>query len=249
VYKELTNQEADQLIERYIRNRLATNFFSMTFNSFVLNGGKLSSTSPEYREVFVTRYWDGIAAYNAFVESGEFEEAYSSITTAYEIRILHNEVYTENISSPEESDLLSRIEALASKLARPPYKSLVRQYFRETLPQLQQLDNRSLSDIGPGEEHDFAVTFAEALNLPSDRVPNIVDDIRAHRKFHSAVSSSSAELLQDLRHAQSTVTMYKDPVTYFGRCSNCGFETSRSREIDKVIQEYIERHGPSCPAL
>jgi len=93
----------------------------------------------------------------------------------------------------------------------------------------------------------FATTFAEALSLTSNRIPNIVDDIRAHRKFRAAVSSPNAELLQDLLHTKSTVTMYKDHVTYIGHCTSCGFETSRSKEIDKIIKEFLERHGQSCP--
>lgn len=248
VYEGLEKRSAGDFLRAYASNQICSTFFSFVFNSFMSNAGEPSWTQDVQR-LFSSRYDIALSAFNAFVKMGILDAAYSALTTALELRVLHNQSFSAPISSPPDGELEGRIEAIGQELGYVSYVSLVRKFVDETLPELKKSSTRLFAEIRPGHEHEFASTYAEALRLPGSRIGNIVADIIANREFYESIPDSEAELLQNLEHATSLSTIYHDKVTYIGHCKKCGFRTNPSRSINTIIGDYILQHGKTCLLL
>lgn len=245
VKRDLKNSDAEDAILPYIQYRLAFMFFSFVFNTFMLDGGALTPDSQS-EELFRSRYATALDAYNRFVKIGVLDDAYSALATALELKLLHDHSFATSFEGLTEKELLSRINTIGKQLGRLEYTSLVKQYIQETLPKLNNLDERGFRDIDPGKEREFAEYFALSLDLPEERIENIVADIVSNRKFAEAIPDLSIELLQNLLHTDHRSTMYIKPVVYVAICRKCGFKTNSSQDVERVIEEVIAKHGRSC---
>ena len=248
VYNELQQTSAGNYVKAYTLYQISFTFCSFVFNLFMLSKGE-QPLAQGSQSLFCSRYNSALSAYNMFIEMGMMHDAYSALTTAFELRILHNHIFSHPMSGASEDELQERINAIGQQLGRTDYISLVREFIDDTLPKLKKIQRPGFLDIEVGEERDFASSFAAALQLPESRIDNIVADIIANRKFYTSIPDSNAELLQGLQHTSSLETIHRDPVTYIGHCRKCGFQTSPSKNVNRVIEDYILQHGKVCLLL
>jgi hypothetical protein len=229
-------------LQAHVYYRLASMFFSFAMNDLMLGGN--SNPTKQQRELYQLKYQQAISAYNFFVEKQDLDEAFSALSTAYEIRAIHNYVFDEKIEIPPKEQLLDRLSQLSSKTRHGPFESIIDTYLNETLPRQEALkDKRDFSDLSPEQIDRFARTFAAAHDLPEERIQNIIADVMAVKRFDEAIANPNAALLQNLKHSISTATMYAVPMLYAGRCMECGFLTADSQDVDVVIAEYLSAHG------
>ena len=202
----------------------------------------------EQRDLYQLKYQQAIAAYNIFVEKQDLDEAFSALSTAYEIRTIHNYVFDEKIEIPPREQLLDVLSELSSKTRHEPFKSIIETYLNETLPKQEVLkDKPDFSHLSVEEIGRFARTFAAAHDLPEERIQNIVTDAMAIKRFDEVMENPNAALLQNLKHGTSTATMYAVPMIYSGLCLECGFSTADSQDVNTIIAEYISAHGKQWP--
>ena len=175
-------------------------------------------------------------------------EAYSVLNTALEIRTLFREVLSKDPAGLDENQLQEEINSLVQELGEPQWSSAVRRFLDETLPTIKTPDSRGFRELKPGQAKEFATAVAEALGLPEDRLGNMISEIEAIQAFAAAIPDQNAELMQDLRHTESTSTMYRDPLIHVGTCKKCGYRTDRSKNVQTIISEFLSEHGAACPA-
>lgn len=248
IYKELQQDNSDAYVRAYTLYQISFTFCSFAFNSFMLSEGKRSWTQ-DWQDLFSSRYNGALSAYNEFVEMGAMDNAYSALTTAFELKILHDYTFSSPMPGASEDELQERIKAIGQQLGRTDYVSLVKKFINDTLPKSQDIQRPGFLDIEVGKERNFASSLAAALQLPASYIDNIVADIIANRRFYTIIPDPNAELLQDLRHSLSRRTMYSDKVIYTGNCRKCGFRTKPSRSVDTIIEDYILQHGKICLLL
>jgi hypothetical protein len=242
VWSTLDEKEQNGRLGAHVHDRLASMFLAFAFNMLMLDAGKKDEQSSE--AIYVQRYSIAIAAFNFFIGQGEYEEAYSSLTTAMEIGELYNHHFGKTIEGPPPEELRQRIDHLARETGRDPYNSMVKQYLHEALPEILKEDG--FTDMTDLEITKFAETYATSIMLPEGRIQNIVSDIQAMRRFKNAIPDPDAILLQDLHHASNLTTLYANPIIHIGRCKRCGFSTKPTTNVEEVIKEYLSNHGQSC---
>jgi len=242
VWNTLEEKEQNGRLGAHVHNRLASMFLAFSFNMLMLDGGKKDEQSSE--AIYVQRYSIAIAAFNFFIEQSEYEEAYSSLTTAMEIGELYSHHFGKTIEGPPPEELQQRIDHLARETGRDPYHSMVKHYLQETLPEILKQDG--FTDMTDLEITKFAETYAASIRLPEERIQNIVSDIQAMKRFKNAIPDPNAKLLQDLHHTLSLTTLYAAPIIHIGRCKHCGFSTQATTNIEEIIREYLSNHGQSC---
>jgi hypothetical protein len=244
VWESLDDKEKESQLGAHVHYRLASMFFEFSLNIFMLNSGK--SGNEVYEPLYLIRYFSAITAYNMFIQKNQYDEAYSAIITAYELRELHDHLFTSRIQEPPIQDIVNRIEQLSAETGKARYQPLVKKYLSETLPQTLSQSDRSFIEMEDSEIEKFAQAFSTALELPKDRIENIIADVRAIKRFKNVIPDNDAELLQDLRHTSSPATLYASPVIHIGRCMRCDFSTRPSTEVDEIVKEYLSSHGESC---
>jgi hypothetical protein len=244
VWRALEEKERNGRLGAHVHYRLASMFFSFAFNMLMLNSGERDQESTE--TLYAQRYSSAIAAFNYFIQEREYDEAYSSLTTADEIGELYKYHFGKAIQGPSAQDLQERVNQLSKETGREPHHSLVRQYLDETLPEMQKQTEHGFTNMADPEIIKFAETYAAAIGLPHDRIKNIISDTLAIKRFKNAIPDKDAALLQDLRHTSSLTTLYASPIIHIGRCLHCGFSTKPGTDIEDIIKEYLSSHGQSC---
>ncbi len=101
-------------------------------------------------------------AFNEFVKVGTLGDAYAALTTALELRVLHDDHFDPPLTGPTEADLTKRIRALERELDKPPYVSLVREFLQQETT--KPPDSRGFSEMQPGDDRKFPETFANDLS-------------------------------------------------------------------------------------
>ncbi|MDA2930551.1 DUF4365 domain-containing protein [Acidobacteria bacterium AH-259-O06] len=240
VQHEVDKSDEAKVVKPYLQHRLSSMIFSFAFNSMMLTG----QLGPDMQDLLQAPFIGETEAFNEFVKIGALGEAYAALTTALELRVLHDDHFAPPMTGPTEAELTERIRGLERELDKPRYVSLVRRFLQQKTK--EPPDSRGFSEMQPGDERKFAETFANALNLPADRLDNIITDINGQRIFAEAVPDRGVELLQDLRHTKSLETMYKQPVKYIAECRRCGYRTSSSSDIEIVIKELRSNHADKC---
>ena len=244
VWSTLEEKEKNGRLGAHVHYRLASMFVSFNFNMLMFSNGERDQESPE--DLYAQRYSSAIVAYNYFIQELEYDEAYSSLTTADEIGELYKHHFGKAIQGPSAQDLQDRINQLSKETGREPHHSLVREYLDEALPEMQKQNADGFANMTDPEIVRFAETYVATMGLPHDRVKYIISDSLAIKRFKNAVPDKSAELLQDLKHASSPRTLYASPIIHIGRCMHCGFSTKPSTDVDDIIKEYLTTHGQSC---
>lgn len=242
VWRALDEKERNGQLGAHVHYRLASMFSSFALNALMVNCSEREKESAE--TLYVQRYASAIAAFNYFIQHGEYDEAYSSLTTAIEIEELYKYHFGKTIQGQSAQDLQERMNQLSKEIGREPYRSLVRQYLDETLPNIQKQDG--LTDMADPEIMKFAETYAASIGLPNERIKNIISDVRAIKRFKNAIPDKNAALLQDLQHTSSLATLYASPVIHIARCMNCGLSTKPATDVEDIIKEYLSAHGQSC---
>jgi len=248
IYSKLDQANTNNYLKAYTLYQISFTFCSFAFSFFMLSKGEQSRAQHE-QQFFRSRYNVALSAYNEFMHMGMLGDAYSALTTALELRILHDHIFSDQMPGASEDELQDSLKAIGQKLGRTDCVSLARQFINDTSALPKDARRPGFLDIEVGKEHNFASSLAVALGLHESCIDNILADIKANREFYSVIPDLNAELHQDLRHALSQRTIYSDKVTYTGHCRKCGFRTNPSRSIDTVIEEYILQHGKTCLLL
>jgi hypothetical protein len=241
IWESLNEKEKEARLGAHVHYRLSEMFFSLSFSVFMMNGGP---SGREVESLFLRRYFSAITAFNIFIQNVEYDEAYSAITTAYEIRTLHDYIFNKKMKDQPIQNIIDRIEQISAKTGRECYQSLVNRFLNEDLPQIK---SRGFVEMDDSEIDKYAEKYATALGLPDNRIVNLVADLRAIKRFKSVIPDKNAELLQNLSHTRSIDTLYASPVVYTGHCSRCGFTTNPAAMVEDIIKEFASSHGESCP--
>src|SRR4030042_447671 len=125
IWEALNEKEKESRLGAHVHYRLAGMLFSFSFNVFMMNGGV---SGRENKFLYLERFFNAITAFNIFIQNGEYDEAYSAITTAYEIGTLHDYLFNNKMESSRMQDIIDRIEQISAETGRGCYQSLVKKF-------------------------------------------------------------------------------------------------------------------------
>ena len=230
---EYAEENDDNLLYAYSLFCTSDYFLRQQFGILIMNRFQSESDLDEAKKIYESNINRSLLAYNKLIELRRLRDALSALFTASELIKLFKYVYNYDIEIIDKDLLNDKITALSTELDIQPHKSIIDDAFNHISNYTD-----SWSNVEDGDEENFAKIFSEATGLNKDRIPNIVSDIKAYKLFEAKNKNPNIELLQDLRHTQSPLTMYANKPSYILVDKSTGLESSPSQDIQKLLNEY-----------
>ena len=237
-YQYASENELD-LLKAYAAHHLAKYFF--TFNSSMLlvkdNDNPVVADLQKEVSRYETNQNFSLIAYNQFLALGMYQSAHEALCTAYEILNLCHRMTGENVGLRPAEGLLRIIHEIEDSYDLQPFGSAVDQIF-SSITKRQKREGSPLKDATDSEITYMAERVLEGYNLPMDRLPSIVHDMKMNREFEKRCINPNIEMLQDQSHMADLNTIYKVPPNYILRHKTLNIQTRPSTDIEVLLKEF-----------
>ncbi|GAA5030846.1 hypothetical protein GCM10011506_21940 [Marivirga lumbricoides] len=230
-------EKDDSLVKAYSLQYLGRFFLDTQFNVMMLKIDQEYGEDQNHISQFLKNLNYSLIAYNLFLDLGLNKDAHQTLTNVYEIQMLCFLLYGKDIGPKKLHELESIIRDIEEKAGIPQFNSVVRPAYENLRRNLVQ-GNQPWTTIPEDEVEKYAWKILEAYELPENRLPNIIADIRNYQIFERECENKNIELLQDLRHLQSKSTTYAEPPKYILRSKLSNIETKPSRDIYHLLQQF-----------
>jgi hypothetical protein len=223
--------EKNEFIKAYSLFKMSGFFFRLNFMSIQVNDNY--HYSEEDKNQFIEKIRDCNDAYNIFIKMSLFYEAYHSLTLLKEISKLYSEIFSSDINIFKKDNLELLINNLEKKIGIKEYESIVTQFISNN-PKSMGIPE-SFKNLSENDIEFFAKTMIEALDIPNDRLNNLILDLKNLKFFYSNRFCKNLLIYQDLWHTRSKRTMYTGIIKYKIVCPLCGLESDDHENIESLF--------------
>jgi hypothetical protein len=175
-----------------------------------------------------------LIAFNEFLGLQIFQNAHEALCTAYDIQQLGFQISGSLVGPKKPEELMQIIREIE---ARFEFLS-----FEPTMAKISSVNKDKKSDAlknaSESELENYARIALEGYNLPEERLPNIVHELRTLKIFEEKCTDPNIEILQNLLHTASFQTRYASPPTFILRHKTTGVETKPSTDIHVLLGEF-----------
>lgn len=232
------------LLKAISAHQLGQNFFNMRSALHLLNEKDKTPLNHEKTIESYTRNQNYcLIGYNLFLNLHMFENARNALSTAFDLQKLCFEI-TGVISGPRSPEqlmtIIQEIEAVYDLL---PFKSTV-DNMNSVLVKRAKADGNILKIASEKDIIRFARDILEAYQLPEERLPNILHDLKMLKTFEERCNNPNIEFLQNLRHMQHPSTQYAEPPLYILRHKTLNLQTKPSSDIEFLLNEFSSILNP-----
>jgi len=211
-----------------------------------LNTSTMEDAAPIDIEKCKRQYQNLLVAYNYFLKLGLMDNAYQAITTAYDIDRMCILFLGKTIEENKENELIKVIQEIEKDTGRPQYISIVERLKDET-DKIKETDTGvQMAMSSDSEIEQFATFFMQSTRLPMERKINVVNDYKFLREAYKELQDGRFEVIQNLKHQESKVTLYAIPMIYRLRCKKCDFTTKASKDLKELLFDKSARHPHVC---
>lgn len=175
-----------------------------------------------------------LIAFNEFLDLQMFQNAHEALCTAYDIQQLGFQICGSLVGQKKPEELLKIIREIEARFDFQP--------FEPTMAKISSVNKDKKSDVlknaSESDLEDFARFALEGFDLPEERLPNIVHELRTLKIFDEKCTNPNIEILQNLLHTASFKTHYASPPTFILRHKTTGVETKPSTDIYELLDEF-----------
>ena len=220
--------------------QISSCFFFFSVQSEMLSHGDSQDASRADESLFRSNLQNAIRAYNLFAEHGLLDSAYKCVTLAYDMCLLYRDTYLKPIEEELLANTVQKLAELGRTLGKGEYESIYEE-MRSTIDRAKTVARLSDEEIGP-----FVDYFIGVACIPAERRANVVADVMNQRKFKEEMDDPHAELLQNLVHTKSVLTLYAEAPRSIISCKKCGLRTKESTDLDVLVSEWRVIHPHWC---
>ena len=241
IYQKANKLSWNGLIAQTL-DSICLNFIMINTNILGLANQKLNDQFDRdaFNQECISNFNNALYAYNIFIKQHSFLNAFKSLSKAIEINDLYFFVNNNDIDSIQIKEINKKILNLEKDKGFAGFTNIVRQLL---FSKEEKVDFKDMSD---SEIEKYAKTYANCMHLPKERIKNIIFDFSSIREFETNCDKKYFEILQDLKHTQSTLTLYKERPKYVIRCKRCSYETHEDSNVSILIEELNLNHGYIC---
>ena len=196
---------------------------------------------PQSKDFFSETLNYALTAYNIFNEESHFENAYNSLAIANEINYMFSVIFSKNIDDGKIAIIKHNLEVLEKQLSKNEYECIAEKTVNECLEK-----EEGFKDIDSKGITSFAKTLIKSLEIPADRIENIIFDINFLKESEKKVQEKYFDLLQNLLHTKSKDTLYKEKPRYVIRCKKCKYQTYEGSDLDSLLSQLNIEHKHIC---
>lgn len=235
---EFAKEKDLPLLKATAAHQLGKNFLSLRLALLLIpKEDKLPQIDKEV-DVLYGRYHNlSLIAYNQFLEMYMFENAHEALTNAYEVQRLCLNLTNSMIGTLRQDEILMIIREIEAANDLIPFQSQV-----DSLSKIHSKDRpegkSALFGASENEIVELAKGVLKGYELPEDRLPNIIHDLKMYKAFEERCQNPNIEFLQHLGHTTAFKTHYASPPTYILRHKTLKIETKPSSDIDYLLNEF-----------
>ncbi|MEJ7691573.1 DUF4365 domain-containing protein [Daejeonella sp.] len=227
------------LLKAYAAHHLAKYFFTFSSTMQIVKDEDNPAVNDIQKQI--DRYENNqnfsLIAYNQFLELGMYQNAHEALCTAYEILNLCQRATGKNIGPRPAKNLLQIIAEIEYQHDLQPFESAVDRIFSD-MARRQLGDKAPLKDATDQEIIYYAERILEGYDLPEDRLPSIIHDMKMHREFEKRCTNPNIQMLQDMRHMDDQRTFYRVPPNYVLWHKTLDIHTRPSIDIEVLLKEF-----------
>ncbi len=185
-------------------------------------------------------------AYGYFSKNQMMDHAYNALGIAYDANRLHKYLFGESIQNVDEGGFIKVLRHLEQSMGIGEFVSQV----DDMAMRKEAIDRTNPAEeimrMSDSEIEKYASDYLRYMALPKERLTCLINDLKIQKEACKALEGTSFELQQNLSHARSRETLYRDPIIYILVCKKCGFRTIGRHNLDELLNERRLLHPHVC---
>lgn len=170
-------------------------------------------------------------AYDYFLSLHLYKEAYSSLCNTLEIIELTEGRYEMRVSADKDG-----LYSVKKKMETDFEISPVSLNMPGLISSSKKHPNDNLKDFNDLQLEDIAKVHMKVLGVPSERLENVIDELKAYRLIYQRCSDGILEIFQDRDPLQSSDEYYKEPVKFILLDKRTKEFTRSGTDVDQLLK-------------
>ncbi|MBS1504634.1 MAG: hypothetical protein JST32_21420 [Bacteroidetes bacterium] len=195
------------------------------------------STKDEMILEYRRYYAFSVTAYNHFMKLHMQQNAHEAICNAYELQSLCLKLLDFQLGKKNSDELMVMIRNIEELNDFQPFKSAA-DFIQETLTRHKAKAETRMADITDDEINLLAMDALKVMELPDERLPNMITEIKAIRSFKRVCKNPDIEILTNNHHMANNETQYLYPPSFVLHQKKTGQQTPPDSDIERLLETF-----------
>jgi len=235
---KVAEETENEILKASANLRLVKYFWATILNTTISNESKKLSLEPAVEAEFKGLLYRAVNATKTFETAGHAGEAYQALGVAYELTVLFEHIYGGSLPI-SSSSIKTNISTFEREIGvQKKFQSITEKKI-EQIKQISEIDStQHIKKLNNDSIDELAENLLFSLNLPPDRLPNIIKNIHNQRDFSLANKNSNLILLEQKSHMESQETMFAKPIKYKLYDKKSGLTSIEYSDVSELILAY-----------
>lgn len=195
------------------------------------------STKDEMILEYRRYYAFSVTAYNHFVKMHMLQNAHEAICNAYELQSLCLKLLDFQLGTKNSTELILMIRKIEDVNDLQPFSSAA-DFINEVLERQKSAAPTRLASITDDAIKQLAMDALKLMQLPIERLPNMIAEIKAIRAFELCCKNPDMELLTNNNHMANNESKYLWPPSFVLNQKNTGKQTPPDSDINRLLENF-----------
>lgn len=195
------------------------------------------STKDEMILEYRRYYAFSVTAYNHFMKLHMQHNAHEAICNAYELQSLCLKLLEFQLGIKTGNELMVMIRKIEDANDFQPFNSAA-DCISEVLERQKSAAPTRIASIADDAIEQLAMDALKIMQLPKERLPNMITEIKAIRSFEQRCKNPDIELLTNNNHMASNETKYLWPPSFVLNQKTTGKQTPPDDNIDRLLENF-----------
>jgi hypothetical protein len=225
------------LLKASAAHNLGKFFFQARYYFLMQQVEENLSTKDEMITEYRRFYAFSVTAYNHFMKLQMQQNAHEAVCNAYELQSLCLKLLGFQLGKKTGSELMLMIRQIEDINDLQPFNS-ASDFITEVVERRKSTAPTRLANITDESIDLLAKDALKLLQLPIERLPNMISEIKAIRSFELHCNNPDIELLTNNNHMASNETKYLLPSTFVLHNKRTGKQTQPYNDIDRLLENF-----------
>jgi Domain of unknown function (DUF4365) len=189
---------------------------------------------------FRNNYNQLIWSFNILIQKNLYREAQLVLGNAIELQDIFefsfpNEIRIDFYSKDE---LIKRIKNIEVQSAIKPFEFHAKKFLEQHKSLRDRREPFNTKMLTDKEIEQLALKALAAYEIPKERIPNIIAELKAYQKFEQFNKNPDIILTIKPHHLMNKSTTYLYPTIFVLRSKKTGFQSNSSSDIDELLTEF-----------
>jgi len=165
------------------------------------------------------------------------QSAHEAVTNAYELQSLCLKLNGFQLGKKNSGEFLDMIRGLENANSLAPFNSAADLITSVIINRKSGIPSK-LAKITDPEIRQLALDALRLYNLPEERLPNMITEIKAMRLFDAQCKNPDLELLTNVMHMSNNESKYATPPIFVLQHKKSKFRTPPDTDINRLLDNF-----------